>query len=39
MNHWPDCFDIRHGTSFGHGDSNLFKWSSWGHKRPRPKGT
>jgi len=39
MNHWPECFDIWHGTSLVQGDSRLFKWSPWGHKWPRAKGT
>jgi len=39
MNHWPECIDLWHGVSLGQGDTDLYKWSSWGNKLPRPKGT
>jgi len=33
MNDWPEYLDICQGFS------NLFKWSPWGHKWSRPRGT
>jgi len=32
MSHWPECIGFWHGTSFGLGDTDLFKWSPWGYK-------
>jgi len=31
MNHWPECIDFWHGALLGLGDTDLFKWSPWGH--------
>jgi len=39
MNHRPECNDIWQWASLGLGDSSLSKWSPWGHRRPRPRGT
>jgi len=39
MNQWPECIDFWHGVSLGLGYSSWFKWSPWGHKSLRPKGT
>jgi len=39
MNHWPECIAFWHGASLGPEDTDLFKWSPWGHKWPHPKGT
>jgi len=36
MNHWPECVDIKHGTPLRSGDSNVFKWNTFGHKWPHP---
>jgi len=38
MKHYLKCIDNWHGASLEPGDSNLCRWSPWGHE-PRSKGT
>jgi len=39
MDNCLECSDVWHGISLGQGNSSVFKWSPWGHKCLRPKGT
>jgi len=32
MNYWPEYIEFWHGASLGIRDTDLFIWSTWGHK-------